>query len=96
VSDEPVLVDRAKEVINNRILAMLDGEHAARASTAPLYVGMPVAQGEGSWLCGVTLRESMEKVEQGIPVQEVLQGALEWMLLVGMAAAQLAAAEGSQ
>lgn len=85
-------VEVAKGLVNERVMALLNGETGGHANTAPLFVGMPLNHSEGSWLCSITCTETLEKLQRGMDPTLVLQGAFEWTLLVGMAAG-LAAAE---
>jgi hypothetical protein len=79
-------IDVAKGVINDRVMALHGGAHAGYANTAPLFVGMPITHDEATWLTSISAVESAEQIAKGIPVVDVLRGAFEWTLLVGIAA----------
>jgi hypothetical protein len=87
-------IDRAKDLVNERVLSLLGGEHDGHANTAPLFIGLPITHHEGAWLAEITVRETVEKLDHGMPVADVLQGAFEWMLIVGIIAGE--AGDGSE
>lgn len=84
--DELSAIDRAKEIVNERVMSLLGGEIGGHADTAPLWIGMPITHDEGAWIAAVAVRESIENMAAGQPVVDVLQGMLEWALLVGIVA----------
>lgn len=79
-------IDRAKAIVNDRILAL--GLNDTFQSYAPVYTGLPITHDEGQYLIEVLERDLAKQLERGVPLHNAMGGALNWAFLVGLFAGQ--------